>query len=62
MDDGGTKHRALNDYGRFAENLVSPMDIVAARLRLIYREISLVLPRGIQQDDVRMRARRVLII
>lgn len=44
-------------YGRFGENLVSPTDIVVAWLRLIYREISPVLPRGIQLEDVRICAR-----
>lgn len=49
-------------YGRFDENLVSPTGVVVAWLRLIYREISLVFPGGIQQDDVRICARGVLII
>ena len=52
-------------YGRSDENLVSPLaGIVAAWLRLIYREISPVLPGGIQRGrrpDMRARAPNNLI-
>lgn len=69
--DGGSARVILETrsikrlYGRSDENLVSPpAGVVAAWLRLIYREISPVLPGGIQRGrrpDMRARAPNNLI-